>query len=228
MDIISNLLRRIVATSAGTKTTTNRFSFEDCLQFLEETGKKVHGEGFRIYPEDHKLIFTLLVYFLEDGENAQRLGINLRKGILLTGPVGCGKTSLMRLMRYMLPREKTFHLKTCREVGLEFNVEGYRVLQQYGRNSLYWREDGYVPKTYCFDDLGSEGTGRYYGNECNVMEEILLTRYEYFISNHMVTHLTTNFSSSELEKLYGSRVRSRLREMCNLVSFGREAKDRRS
>ncbi len=191
------------------------------------TGKKVYGEGFRIYPEDHKLVFTLLVYFLEDEANAHKLGINLRKGILLTGPIGCGKTSLMRLMRFMLPREKTYHLKTCREVGLEFNVEGYKVLQRYGKNSLAWRNSSYLPQTYCFDDLGSEGTSRYYGNECNVMEEILLTRYEYFISNHMITHLTTNFSSSELENLYGSRVRSRLREMCNLVSFGKEAADRR-
>lgn len=59
----------------------------------------MYGEKFKIWKEDHDIIYKLLVHFLQDEEEAKRLGIELQKGILLTGPIGCGKTSLMNLMR---------------------------------------------------------------------------------------------------------------------------------
>jgi len=75
--------------------------------------------------------------------------------------------------------------------------------------------------------LGAENNLKYYGNECNVMGEILLSRYDLFVSRGVRTHLTTNLTSSELEKHYGNRVRSWMRELFNLVSFGKEANDKR-
>lgn len=68
---------------------------------------------------------------------------------------------------------------------------------------------------------------KYYGNECNSMSEILLSRYDLFIQKGTLTHITTNLSASELESVYGSRVRSRMREIFNLVAFERGAKDKR-
>lgn len=80
---------------------------------------------------------------------------------------------------------------------------------------------------YCFDDLGTEQQIKHFGNDCNVMAEILITRYEEFIANGSITHITTNLSASEIEKAYGNRVRSRLRQMFNLIAFDKEAKDKR-
>ncbi|MEQ8239748.1 MAG: hypothetical protein RIA69_11080 [Cyclobacteriaceae bacterium] len=59
------------------------------------------------------------------------------------------------------------------------------------------------------------------------MAEILLSRYDHFVSYKMITHITTNLNSTELENIYGNRVRSRLRETCNLISFDRSAGDKR-
>ena len=87
--------------------------------------------------------------------------------------------------------------------------------------------NNHLPKIYCFDDLGAEQSLKYYGNECNVMGEILLSRYEYFVSNDMLTHITTNLSSPEIENTYGMRVRSRLRETMNLISFASTSSDKR-
>jgi hypothetical protein len=42
-----------------------------------------------------------------------------------------------------------------------------------------------------------------------------------------MTHITTNLNATEIEKQYGVRVRSRLREMMNVVSFPDEAPDKR-
>jgi hypothetical protein len=67
----------------------------------------------------------------------------------------------------------------------------------------------------------------FYGNQCSVMAEILLSRYDLFHSFGMITHITTNLNSTEIEEKYGTRVRSRMREMFNLISFDKNAPDKR-
>jgi DNA replication protein DnaC len=83
----------------------------------------------------------------------------------------------------------------------------------------------------CFDDLGTESNLKYFGNECNVMGEILLRRYDAFThpdqSRRTKTHLTTNLSASEIEQYYGNRIRSRLRESFNLIAFNNISRDNR-
>ena len=68
---------------------------------------------------------------------------------------------------------------------------------------------------------------KHFGNDCNVMAEILITRYEHFIENKTITHITTNLLATEIEKAYGNRVRLRLRQMFNLISFSSETTDKR-
>jgi len=60
------------------------------------------------------------------------------------------------------------------------------------------------------------------------MAEILLSRYDLFVSRYMRTHVTTNLSATELEGLYGNRVRSRMRKMFNLVFFDSNSLDKRN
>lgn len=59
------------------------------------------------------------------------------------------------------------------------------------------------------------------------MAEILLSRYDIFTAKKIQTHITTNLSASEIENIYGNRVRSRLREMINLIGFERNIMDKR-
>ena len=197
--------------------------FKWCISFLEKRGKELYGEKFRISEEDFEIIFKLIVYFVGDKLNAEKVGIELQKGILLTGPIGCGKTSLMNLMRFVPPLERNHIMKACRDVSFEFIQEGYEVIWRYSRLSF----NNSHPKIYCFDDQGNEQALKYFGNECNVMGEVLLSRYEYFTSQKMITHLTTNLSASELESIYGNRVRSRLRQMFNLLVMNNSSKDKR-
>lgn len=198
---------------------SKKFPFQDCLTVLERAGKTIYGSHFKIIEEDHDIIFRLLVYFLRDDENAKRLNISFKKGLLLTGPIGCGKTSLMNLMRY-ISAAHTHHIMTStRKISFQFIQEGYSIIQKYSDGSFVTGNQEWEPKIYCFDDLGAENTLKYFGNDCNVMAEILLSRYDYFVSHNMITHITTNLNSTELETMYGNRVRSRLREMMNLISF---------
>ncbi len=212
---------------AATKITVSRYDFAECLTFLEKTGKSMFGDHFVISQEDHPVIFKLMVYFFKDKHHAENLGISFRKGILLTGPVGCGKTCLMSLMRNFLKPEEQHMMKPCRDVSFEFIQEGYSTIHKYSRESFHQKSSEMIPKPYCFDDLGTEQNLKYFGNECNVMAEVLLSRYDLFVSRGMLTHLTTNLSATEIENAYGNRLRSRLREMMNLISFDKGSFDKR-
>lgn len=199
------------------------FDFSWCVSFLERHGKKLFGPSFHIRPEDHPIIRKLLVYFLQLKGEAVELGIDLAKGILLTGPLGCGKTSLMTLMSYIPGPGRNYILRPCRDVSFEFIQDGYEVIGRYSKFAY----NGSSPKIYCFDDLGAERNLKYFGNDCNVMGEILLSRYDLYVSQGMITHLTTNLSAKTLETAYGDRVRSRLREQMNLLAFDETAADKR-
>jgi len=199
------------------------YNYTVIWQWLIQKGTDLYGNKFQLYEEDKAAIHPLLCWFLQDADTAPQFKLDLYKGILLTGPVGCGKTTLMNLMRYLAQEQNKFTLKACRSICFEFIEDGFSVIHRYSKGALYQ----YQPRILCFDDLGTESSLRYYGNECNVMAEILLTRYDLFISQKLITHLTTNLSATEIEQYYGNRIRSRMREMFNLIAFRNDSTDKR-
>lgn len=198
-------------------------NYSEVISWLENKGKNLYGNHFKILETDHPIIFKLIAYFMKDEATCFQYSLNLSKGILLTGPVGCGKTSLMNLMKCLTPAEHKFFVKPCRDISFEFIQDGYQIIHKYSKGKLYESE----PKTICFDDLGTENNLKYYGNECNVMAEILLSRYDLFTTKKLQTHITTNLSATEIQTAYGNRVRSRLREMVNLISYDKTTLDKR-
>ena len=201
----------------------SHLNYQEVILWLEKKGVELYGTNFKILECDYHIIYKLIAYFLKDEATCYQNGINLDKGILLSGPIGCGKTTLMNLMKNLTPTEHKFYVKPCRDISFEFIQEGYEVIHKYSKGKLYQSD----PKTICFDDLGTENNLKYYGNECNVMAEILLSRYDIFTIKKLQTHLTTNLSASEIENVYGNRVRSRLRELCNLIAFEKKVIDKR-
>jgi hypothetical protein len=116
-----------------------------------------------------------------------------------------------------------YWLRSCREISFEFMREDFEVISRYSNLSFH----NAAPRIYCFDDLGSENTLRHFGNSCNVMAEIIQSRYDLYISCKMITHITTNLHADGIEQAYGDRVRSRMREMFNLVGFDKNTRDKR-
>ncbi len=165
------------------------YDFDKMLIYIEAKGKSMFGNKFRIFKQDKSVLFKLCNYIIRDKENCEKLGIDINKGILLTGPVGCGKTSLMKILRHLTPHIKPYQVIPTRSITFGFNHIGYKTIQDYGNE-----------KYFCFDDLGVEPTGRHYGKNCN---------------------------AQELENRYGNRVRSRMRELFNLIAFDKGSKDKR-
>ena len=203
--------------------TTQTYTYPEVTTWLETKGQELYGSKFKIMEPDYPVVYKLIAYFLKDEATCHQYNIDLTKGILFTGPIGSGKTALMNLMKYLANNESKYYIKACRDISFEFIQDGYQTIHKYSIGKLYHSE----AKLICFDDLGVENNLKYFGNECNVMAEILLSRYDIFVSKKILTHITTNLSASEIEAIYGNRVRSRLRAMFNLIAFDKSTTDKR-
>ena len=193
------------------------FNFVKTLKYIQYLGQNKYGPNFKIYREDVQILRKLILYTIHEKDQCKKHNIDLNKGILLIGPVGSGKTSIMTILRQFLFRDDYYLIKSARDIAFEYQKEGIDTIQKYGKQY----------KSLCIDDLGVENNTKFYGNECNTIAEIMLHRYDLLINQKIKTHATTNLNAEELEELYGNRVRSRLRSMFNLISFPKETVDKR-
>ena len=182
-----------------------------------------------VVDKDNKDLVKLLCYYFTNDSRFEAMNkedeLSLKKGLLLCGNVGVGKSFLMEAFR--ANKRRCFQIIKCREVADSYAGHGAEVLRMYSDkiyvpthpSTFYQRDIG-----LCFDDLGTEDSKKYYGDEVNVMADILLNRYDNNLEYHY-THITTNLTMDEIENKYGTRVRSRMRQMFNLIVLGGE--DRR-
>lgn len=175
---------------------------------------------FQVTDTNKDVIRTLCLYFYEHPENE----LPLDKGIYLCGTVGTGKTTIMKLFSNWPLNKNKFRFISCREIQQEFAIGGFQSLLKYTKQS-YMKRQNMIDKssgaiTYCFDDFGAEGRSKFYGNDVNVMEEILQDRYREYQDYKMRTHMTSNITGGEvMEENYGERVRDRSREMFNKINM---------
>jgi energy-coupling factor transporter ATP-binding protein EcfA2 len=202
-----------------------RYNYYEIFHNVKAMGKQLFGQQYDIDDTDRPVVLKLITYFLQDENIASEYNIDLCKGLIITGPTGCGKTAILRILRALMPQPQKFPMHSCVGIGLQFRKEGYKVIERYGIGSF----EPYVntPRPVCFNDLGFEKNIDYFGKDINVMADIFFHRYDLFMEHHMLTHITTNLASKELEERYGNVIRSRIRQMCNLINFSTDSKDKR-
>ncbi len=218
MEAINNLLNRITNKKEVRTQEEKRVSLNLSIAQAKElflAAAEFHcGKPFIVDEENRQTINQLIYYFIGD----ERFQGDLSKGIMLCGNVGSGKTLLFKIFQEL--GFKQILMKTCRDIARDFALEGHKGINRYGKDSFEKKNQLTIKKNYCFVDLGSEYNQKFFGNECNVMAELIQDRYEMFKSMKLTTYFTTNLTKSEIEQKYGDRVESRIAEMCNYVVMG--------
>jgi DNA replication protein DnaC len=172
---------------------------------------------------NEKIVMDLCYYFSGD----PLFSGDLKKGLLLSGGVGVGKTSLMQF--FSRNQIFSYRMMSCREIEKHFSESGYEAVDLYSSNlpiSTNGNPFGHQIIGYCFDDLGTEDNSKFYGKEKNMMAEIILNRYDTKLPFNS-THITTNLTAKDIVEQYGTRVTDRLKEMMNIIAFSKDIKSRR-
>jgi len=168
---------------------------------------------FKYVPANQKLLNSLAYYAAQDhnfcqtgydlSESAEGRSINklsLKKGILILGRYGVGKTTIMRALARVIGAKQT----TAMHI-----VDAYN-----DANSLKRFELG----SWYFDDVGRERSARFAKKtDAPIMSDLIEKRY---FNQSGITLLTTNLSIEEISDVYGPRVESRLWEMFNMYALG--------
>ena len=170
------------------------------------------GFEFEIDADNEKQVSLICQYFTKD-ELFEKDGYSFQKGLMLFGNTGIGKSDLIKLCRQN--PTKDFSFINCRSVSAEFVVSGDEGIQRFCTENAW-----------CFDDFGSEQAKNYFGNKIEVMEEVMLRRYDRGAPFNN-THITTNKTAIEIRDRYGDRLADRFRQMFNIIEFPVSAKSRR-
>jgi DNA replication protein DnaC len=168
---------------------------------------------FYLLPEEKKIYGLLALYFSND-KRFESYGYSLRKGICLYGNVGCGKTTALEVFRTIC--NITFPVLTCEEIVREYSNLGAKIIDKY----INYR-------SICLDDLGTEPSAKYMGNESNVIREIINGRYNKEKNGKFLTHITTNLTVKQIKQDYGERFGDRCRELFNQIEFPIDSESKR-
>lgn len=150
-----------------------------------------------------------------------------RRGWILTGPVGCGKTTAADWCRWAAnkgrPRQEWVQMKNV----LDIYDDIYDVMQREGHMSEDKKAAYGLTRGECLhehsldliiDDLGAEPRmAIHFGQRSCPLQEMLMRRYVAYPDAK--TYITTNLTMDEIAREYGDRVRSRLEEMCDVITL---------
>lgn len=199
------------------------------LNFLEFID--THYKYYKVDAQCHGIIKLLHYYaigderfekmpdkwqFKVDGNVIQKK-LSLRKGILLFGNVGSGKTDLLRILNmYNRYLNSPFTFKT----GVVWKyADAYRSSGAPAFDKITF--GNYMFDELCLTDqqtcLPAKEKAQYMGNWILAGEEVIRLRYEDALPRGFVTHFTTNEKPDKLKEAYGERAFSRLVQMCNMI-----------
>jgi DNA replication protein DnaC len=171
------------------------------LQLMRWSSRFEYGKELIENSDTMPLIKTICLFLSSDQRFETDLGYSLKKGLWIRGVSGLGKTHLIRCVA----KNEINPIAICSMIEIADQV----------------KSDGdYTPPTakkLYLDDVGSETpTVKHYGTEINWFKEFLET---FYLRSQQYNHLivSTNCNFKDIEDMYGFRVRSRIKDMFNVI-----------
>lgn len=176
---------------------------DNARRYINIELQKSYGEKLHFSSKNIPVIRELTLYF-----SGNKGKLDLDKGIYLFGPVGTGKTSLMKIMQGFA-RQNNYPTRMFAISSIPDIYNKVRKDSQFELEKLT-----FFPRL--FDDIGfSVPEIMHYGTRIKPLEYLLFERYNKFKAHGMLTHITSNLPPDKLE--VDLRIQSRMKEMFNFV-----------
>ncbi len=173
------------------------------------TSEYTYRKKLILHDDNTPLIRAICFFFSRDERFETELKFDLNKGLLIRGVSGLGKTYLFKCIENNDVRP--IEIVSMIDISEQVKEEGTYELQY--RNTLY------------LDDVGTEeAIVNHYGTKINWFKNFIEM---YYLKNKPYNRLviSTNNSFDEIESKYGFRVRSRVKDMFNIIDV--QGKDMR-
>lgn len=211
---------------------------------FERSFEIIHEKEFKRTTDAVKNLEPVVKYFANDPTfkdsnrlikrfGNTKLEPSFKKGLLILGHSGNGKTAIMDSIQHLFneaflkSREFNWDTRTewsdkrfLRASSVEVSMEYEQCINGFEKSEFFNRYEGY---RYFFDDIGREHISNNYGKR-DVFRDLLFKRNE----KGTLTHATMNYSEGtdciettlhNLGRRYGSHIFDRLFEMFNIIEF---------
>ena len=161
--------------------------------------------GVFIQNDSNKLLIKAVCYFMAGDERFEtELNYTFRKGLLIMGTVGLGKTKII----------KAVCKNEIRPISINSILDITERVKDKGDFDF-----AYYNQMILIDDIGSESIVNYYGNQVNWFKDFIEKYYLHHDENFSRLIITTNCGGDEIQAKYGIRVRDRMKEMLNTIKI---------
>lgn len=194
--------------------------YQEAKIFKRELDKVCSSGTFVIEPGTRDVINSIFAWVWKyDAWN--KCSLDYKKGLFLYGPIGTGKSTILRGLQGYMKTIKKRNLLADDRIGFYWRsaskLANYYVSSGQER-LLQWCDDNLL-----IDEFGREPLpAKYYGNELNVIQFILQMRYDN--RENCVTHITSNLMLSDITPMYGDYISDRFIEMFNIIEWSGESK----
>jgi len=165
------------------------------------TSENIYGKKLILHEDNTPLIRAICFFFSKDERFETELKLDLNKGLLIRGVSGLGKTYLFRCI------EKN----EIRPIDIVSMIDITENVKEEGSYDLQYQNTLYL------DDVGTEEpTVNHYGTKINWFKNFIEM---YYLKNKPFNRLviSTNNNFDEIQNKYGFRVRSRVKDMFNII-----------
>lgn len=219
--------RDLVAAENRKRLTGTQWSYEQTKGFMRYRAAQIFTEKPFKVDKDNEFVFELLCHYFSLDQNFLTLAANagienpsLNKGLCLAGVFGVGKSWIMKL--FQKNQRQVFFIRNAKQIAKEYEIDGAAASEQYENKFKNPANDLnlflHPFSGLCIDDLGTEDVKKHYGNQSNVIGDLIELRYHKQNVGPLL-HATTNLTSEQIEQYYGGRVRSRMREIFNFIEL---------